>query len=199
MGRETVAVARWRGAVEEVKALLESTEIILRGAIKARIARSNISDIAVAGEELVLRCAGEPLVLELGATEAQKWRDALLKPPPSLASKLGIEPDRPAFLIGSCDDEALNHALTGAVCALPGEAHVLVAIIEREPDLAAALAMAEHHLGLSLWCVYGKGKTAKFGDTQVRAFMRGRGYVDTKSCAVSDRLTAARYQRKVAD
>lgn len=196
MGRETIAVARWRGSVAEVKALLESSQIILRGAIKARIDRTDISQIAIEGDDLVLRCHDEPLVLELGAAEAEKWRRTLLAPPPSLASKLGIGPDRPVFVLGTSDDPALAAALAGAMCATPAEAHQLGAIITSEADLAAALVVARQHAGLAVWCIYQKGKSAGFGDSQIRQMMRDHGYIDSKSCAVSDQLTATRYGRR---
>ena len=196
MGRETIAVARWGGAVEEVKALLEAREIILRGAIKARIPRSGITRIAVEDGDLVLWCQDGPLVLELGATEVAKWHEALLKPPPTLAAKLGIGPDRQGYLIGKPDDHELEAALSCAVAASPGEAHVLLAMTLCAADLAAALEVAKAHPRHFLWCIYEKGKTASFGDTAVRSFMREHGYVDSKSCAVSDRLTATRYGAK---
>lgn len=196
MGREAVAVAHWRGTVEEVKALLESQEIILRGAIKARILRSGISNIAVDGDELSLCSNGELLTLELGAAEAVKWRDTLLKPPPSLAGKLGIGPDSPAFVMGNSDDSELNGALAGAKCASPSDAHVLLAITKSPADLAAAFATATQRPELFLWCVFNKGIAVEFGDTAVRAFMRERGYIDSKSCAVSAQLTATRYGLK---
>jgi hypothetical protein len=199
MGREAVCVAQWRGAVEEVKALLESQEIILRGAIKARVARARISAISVEGDELVLTCDGERLVLDLGPAEADKWRIAVLKPLPTLASKLGVGPDRRAFVIGSSEDRALNEALQGAVCTLPGDAALFLALIGSNPDLPAAVALADQHPGRPVWCIYGKGKTAMPGDSDVRTFMRARGYADSKSCAVSEALTATRYARTQPD
>lgn len=196
MGRETVAVAHWRGEVAEVKALLESQEIILRGTIRARMARSGIANVAVEGEDLTLLSDGERLVLELGAQEAVKWRDTLAKPPPSLASKLGIGKDRPAFVMGNSDDRALTAALLEGRCGTTAEATVLLAILASEADLISAYAVAEQNPQLMLWCVYKKGQGAAYGDTAIRSFMRQRGYVDSKSCAVSLQLTATRYGRK---
>lgn len=197
MGSEAVAVARWRGAVEEVKVLLEGNEILLRGAIKARIARSGISGISVEGDSLSLHSDGELLVLELGAREAAKWQDALLKPPPGLAAKMGIGPDSLAFVMGRNDDPDLAEALAGATCASPDQAQILVAIIDSEAGLAAALAIANLYPELFLWCVYRKGKTAAFGDTRVRTFLRDHGYIDSKTCAVSADLTATRYRSRI--
>ena len=90
MGREARAIAAWRGQTAQVKALLESHEIVLRGGIRARIPRSDVTAVATVGGRLDLLAAGEPLVLTLGEPEAGKWAAALLRPPPSLADKLGV-------------------------------------------------------------------------------------------------------------
>ncbi len=198
MGREAVALVHWRGAVDEVRALLEAQEIILRGAIRARLARAGISQVSAEDGCLTCIWEGERLVIELGEREAAKWRDALLKPPPSLAAKLGIGPESRAFVMGDCSDPEFNQALSGLTCQTPDAAQILVAIIQSDSGLATAHATAQEHPDLLLWCVYPKGKNAAPGDTAVRAFLRARGYIDTKSCAVSARLTATRYGRKVS-
>ncbi|MBL9067175.1 MAG: hypothetical protein JNN10_12855 [Sphingopyxis sp.] len=73
---------------------------------------------------------------------------------------------------------------------------MLLAILATEADLMSAYAVAEQNPQLMLWCVYPKGKGAAYGDTAIRNFLRQRGYVDSKSCAVSPELTATRYGRK---
>lgn len=196
MGREAISVARWQGAQEEVKALLESQEIILRGAIRARIPRSGISEVMAEGDVLILRCHGETLELQLGKSEAAKWRDALMRPPPSLSEKLGVGPGKPAYVIGKCDDAELSGALSGVICATPADASVLIAMLASEADLQAAFAVAVGQPRLALWCVHPKGGGAPIGDGAIRAFMRANGYRDSKCCAVSARLTATRYGRR---
>jgi hypothetical protein len=195
MGREAVAVCRWQGDVAEAKILLESQEIILRGDVRARIARGSITGARVDGDDLVVTAAAGELVVELGSIQAAKWAAAILKAPPTLASKLGIDAARRAFVIGTVADATLADALDGATTDVPGEAAVLVAVVLSDAELAAAFAVAETLPTLAVWCVYGKGKAAKTGDGAVRAFMRSRGYVDSKSCAVSGALTATRYGR----
>lgn len=193
MGREAVAIAHWRGEVAEVKVLLESSEIILRGAIKARIARADVSDVAVSAGRLQLRADGEVLVLQLGESEAVKWRGVLLQPPPTLASKLGIGPEKAAYVIGETEDVELVAALNGARSTSAAAAKVLLAILQREADLEAAIAIARKHATLFVWCVYAKGKNASPPDAVVRNFMRRNGYMDNRSCAVSATLTATRF------
>jgi hypothetical protein len=196
MGREALAITDWQGQTVKVKALLESQEIILRSPIRARIPRSEISGVTVDGDRLRLVVDGEPLTLTLGATEADRWAIVLLKPPPSLAEKLGISVDKRAYLMGSLDDETLRSALTDAMTDALADASVIVAVLAEQADLDAACTLAATVPHLALWCVYPKGRNSPVGDAVIRAHLRERGYVDSKSSAVSDRLTATRYARR---
>ncbi len=196
MGREAIALCHWQEQSGEAKVLLESQEIILRGPIKARITRSGITAFKIEGEVLRVTTPDGELLAELGVKEAAKWAEALAKPAPSLASKLGIGGEKPAFLLGETGDEALLDALAGHHRVERAErASVIVALIDDEGSLDAALELAGEH-GLMLWCVYPKGKGAVFGDSAIRAHLRGARWMDNKTCAVSERLTATRYGRK---
>lgn len=194
MGREASGRCHWAGQSGVAKVLLEPHEIILRGGIKARILRASITAFSAHGEDLVLETLEGQLVASLGAKEAGKWVEALARPLPSLASKLGIGGTSPAWLFGETDDEALCEALAGHhSTANSDDAALIVAMIDGPTSLDAAMTLAgDRHL----WCVYPKGKAAGFGDTAIRSHLRGAGWSDSKSCAVSDRLTATRYRRK---
>lgn len=195
MGRETTALVTFRGQSTEAKVLLETTELILRGGHKARLSRDVLSDVRASANGLSLTAAGEPLHLAIPEAEAARWAKAILTSPPSLASKLGIGPDRLALVMGSPDDPALAAALNGATTGDAGKASVLIAVIESHADLTAAIANAEA-TRLPLWCVYPKGKAADPGDGAIRSALRGAGFMDNKTCAVSERLTATRYARR---
>jgi hypothetical protein len=43
------------------------------------------------------------------------------------------------------------------------------------------------------WAVYPKGTGVAFGDSEIRSLLRALGFRDSKSCSVSERLTATRY------
>jgi hypothetical protein len=198
MGREAVVVAHWNGAIAQVKALLESAEIILRGEIRARIPRATISSISVDGDMLNVMSSKQSLCLELGHAEATKWAAVLSKPLPSLAQKLGIDASRRAFVIGQVDDVELAKALSGAATRICKDAAVLVAILITEADLAEAIRLGQGTPHCPLWCVYGKGKFATIPDSIIRTTMRASGFVDNKSSGVSDTMTAIRYQLRAA-
>lgn len=189
MGREAVARAEAGTEAGEVKALLESTELILRGAIRRRFPREAISDPRAEGELLRFACNGEEVRLHLGSKAALSWARAIATPPPDLRHKLGLKPGTLAFMIGPAEDAALVEALSGRLAASPDEAQMLVARIDAPEELQQVLAL---NPALPIWAVYPKGKPA-YGDAAIRRDLREAGYRDTKSCAVSDRLTATRY------
>jgi hypothetical protein len=192
MGKEAVAHATVGQESGEVKALLESTELILRGAIKRRFPKSAITDVCITDTGLAFSCAGEVVTLALGVPAATAWAEALAKAPPSLKAKLGLTDGVTALVLGQWNDDALSTALEGARTDDPAAAAMVIACVSCADDLATARQMAA---GLPIWTLYRKGGAATFGDTAIRSDMRAHGFKDTKSCAVSDLLTATRYNR----
>lgn len=193
MGREAEGHAQWRGQGGAVKALLESDNIILRGEIRARLRRDDLMAWRVDGDDLCLRAGGEPLVLTLGAKEAAAWVKALDKPLPSLAAKLGVSALARAWVIGGPAPEEIAVAVAGVAVSGPEGAAMIVAVLTGPGDLEAALA-AGQAAELKVWCVHGKGKAAAVGSATVRAAFRGAGWMDIKSCAVSEGFTATLYR-----
>lgn len=190
MGREAQGHARVGSEAGAVKAMLEAHDLILRGDIRRRFPKAALEDLRVDGPSLCFQCAGEAVRLDLGAPVAEAWSRAIATPPPSLRAKLGLAKGARALLIGPCDDPALAEALEGAQTAFPAEAALVIARIDGPDDLAAAQAVCG---ALPLWAIYPKGKAVPFGDSAIRKTLRAAGWRDTKSCAVSDRLTATRY------
>ncbi|MFG6442818.1 hypothetical protein [Roseateles sp. LKC17W] len=199
MGREASCTARVGSETAESTALLESTTVVLRGALKRKWAIAALQNLRVEGEELRFDVGDEAVVLALGEKEAGKWLAKLQAPPPTLAAKLGVSADNPALLIGptvgTLDPalaEALSHGLTGNVKV----ARMLVAVISKPGELER---MADFHATMlckTVWVVHQKGRDAYPSDGEIRMELRSRGYVDNKTSSVSDTLTATRYVRK---
>jgi len=193
MGREAVVNAEAGAEAGEVKALLETRELILRGALRRRYPKEALEGVRVDGDTLCFTVAGEAVRLHLGQKLAGAWAKAIATPPPSLRAKLGLDKGAKAFLIGSCDDAALTEALDGALTRDAAEAAMFVACIDGPDELAVARAAQAASPVLPVWTIYPKGKNVTFGDTAIREAMRAAGFRDTKACAVSDQLTATRY------
>jgi len=197
MGREALCQARWPGGSGEVKALLETQELIFRGALKRTIAIAQLDGVRVAGDELLFSVGNEHYALALGASVAASWAKKIATPPPTLRQKLGLGTSGKALVIGSVVDAALETALKGETAAAAGEAEMSVAAVEDETQLLAALAIHERTIPQRpIWIAHRKGAKALFGDNAVRVVMRQRGYIDSKSTAVSADFSATRYARK---
>jgi hypothetical protein len=194
MGREAVAVCHWQGDVAEAQLHLDSAVLSLRGEMRLDIPRAEIKDVILSDEGVRVVTSGHELLLELGAAEAARWRKAILKTPPTLAEKLGVSGEAPAFVLGAFDDAPLAAALQGATVPDAAPAAILMAVLMVEAELDAASDLALANPGKHIWMIYRKGKAAVVGDAMVRTHMRGLGFIDSKSCAVSDQLTATRYR-----
>lgn len=198
MGREARCTARVGSETEEVAALLESTTVVLRGAIKRRWDIAALQSLRIDGEELRFEAGDETVALALGEKEAGRWLKKLQTPPPTLAAKLGVSAENPALLIGPTVgtlDPALAEALAGGITTNMREARMLVAVLSNAAELPR---MADFHADMicnTVWVVHAKGPDADPSDAVVRIAMRGWGYVDNKTSAVSDALTATRYVR----
>lgn len=197
MGREARCSARWGARSGEVKALLESTEIVVRGAFRAVAPLAELRDVRADGDTLRFRVHGEDVALVLGAA-APRWAAKIAAPPPSLAAKLGIGPTTRLFVAGRLDDPALATALGAAIRTRSADsADVIVARVDAADALArvADTHRARLERGVPLWVIYTKGKAAPLGETTVRAMLRERGLIDLKVASVSPSLTALKFAR----
>lgn len=198
MGREASCTARVGPETAEVNALLESTTVVLRGALKRKWEIAALQKLRVEGDELRFEIGDEDVALLLGEKEAGKWLTKLQTPPPTLAAKLGVSAANPALLIGPTVgslDPALAEALAGSITTNMREARMLVAVLSKASELPR---MHEFHADMickTVWVVHPKGPDADPSDAEVRVAMRGWGYVDNKTSAVSDKLTATRWVR----
>lgn len=194
MGREAVCLCRWDADKGEVKALLESNELILRGEIKRKVAVADLKSVTVDGDDLRFKVGRESVALRLGAKDAASWAKKIATPPPSLKEKLGLKYGAKALAIGPLKDAVLAEALKGATTTSATKAALAVAVIENDKDLAKAISACPP--ATPIWIVHRKGKAATFGDTPIRAAMRAKGFMDTKVSAVSADFSATRYLRK---
>jgi hypothetical protein len=182
MGREANCRARWNGGEGEVKALLETHELVLRGEKRAHWPLDDLSDVHPDGDWLSLTTPDGPLSLELGAKDAAGWARKLVTPPPTLAEKLGAKAG--VQVVGEMPDPALEQALAPNL-APAATAKLSLAMVESAAGLEAALAAhAALPADAHIWIVTVKGPKSPFGEDAVRAAMRQRGYMDNKTASV---------------
>ena len=197
MGLEARCPCRLDDDTGEVRALLETRELILRGELKRKFPIATITQIRVEGGDLRFRAGKEKIALVLGAAVAERWAKKLAAPPRTLAQKLGIGSSSKVLVIGPVKDPALRDALADGEASRPEQAKLSLAVVADAAALDHALQVHEAlPSGCPIWVVYRKGSDSPFGETAVRRIMRGAGYTDSKVSAVSDALSATRYGRR---
>lgn len=198
MGREAACTCVWNGKTSSVKAGIEPPELILRGELRRRIPITPMQSIRAERGHLHFTIGAESIALSLGDTIAAKWADALLKPPPTLAKKLGISTDTTVWMIGLADDESLTAALAQAKAVSKRTGDLILARVDTPAELHAALMRAANQLsaGTPIWFIYPKGPGHPLNENLVRTTALATGIVDTKVASVSTTLSALRFIKR---
>jgi hypothetical protein len=198
MGREASCHCNWAGEAGTCKVLLESTELIVRGVIRRRVALSALREVSVEAEQLTFRVDGEDVSLRLGSDVAQRWAKALAAPPPSLAKKLGISRASNVLLIGEIEGDELKAAVAEAAHVNGKDVNLILACVNTNAELDRALEQANLHAAGSgpIWVIYPKGSGQRISESAVRESLLSWGFIDTKVASVSAKLTALRFLKR---
>ena len=196
MGREAICECTFAGTTAEVKALLESDELILRGEIRLRAPLHALHHVRVESESLCFNLDKGPIRLDLGAAAAKSWAKKIKTPPPSLADKLGIT-GKTVRTIGPISDRALDSALDSAARISPRNPDLILSHVDTPGSLATTLREAKAQLArfIPIWLVYRKGPGHPLNESAIRTTLRANGLMDTKVASVSAELTALRFSR----
>ncbi len=106
---------------------LDSTELTVRGAFRARAPLASLRDRRADGDALRFRTGAHEVALILGPA-TPRWAAAIAKPPPTLAAKLGIAAGTRVLTLGTIDDDGLAAALatgTSSRASLPATGRCL--------------------------------------------------------------------------
>jgi len=198
MGREATVQCRWVEEAGLCKVLLESNELIVRGALRRRVPIATLRDVSVKNDELQFTVDGDAVSISLGSALAQRWAKAVSTPPPSLAKKLGISPASRLMVLGEIQSKELDAAVAEAETVDATDASLIIISVNNAHDLNLAVnRLAKRQSDATpLWVVYPKGPAGVFGETSVREVLRKRGFIDTKVASVSSALTALRFVRR---
>jgi hypothetical protein len=198
MGKEANCVVNFGKRKVQGKALLETSELIFRGAedgFRLKIAFSGIKSAKAVDGELRLQTADGLAVFELGAV-AHKWCEKILHPK-TRAEKLGVKAGATVALIGDFDAEFLaelgtctKNVVKGKV-ALDSEWVFFAAPSSKE--LAQVSKIAKSLRGAAgLWIVYPKGQNT-ITENDVLAAGRKAGLKDVKVVGFSPTHTALKF------
>ncbi len=197
MGLEAESELRVGSDSVHVRAILESHEIIFRGAVKKTLPIAELKNLHTVNDELLFEHGVQTYALALPNGQARKWLLKLTSEPPPLTQKLGLDAGHKALVFGKIEDATLNEALFNAVTTDPLRAGLSLIIARTSDELSSALAEITSRLPLApIWVVYPKGPKSSLPESAVRSHMHSLGFVDTKVSAVSDQLTASRFSKR---
>lgn len=195
MGLEANILCYRDDSTYEIKAHLESRELILRGGLKMRILIKDILNPKIDNDILEFEYEDEKYRFELEGM-AQKWYQKIISPPKSLAQKLGLKNDTKLHLLNDFSSDEVNLAIQNCQFADLENAQIIFAQIKTIDDLEFIhKKIATLKSNFAIWLIYPKGKSAILKEGQIREFMRQNGFMDNKISAIDDIWTSARYAR----
>jgi hypothetical protein len=191
MGNEVLTRIEIGDQCAEAKALLETDEIIVRGALKARIPFAQARDVAAKGDVVTLQWNATPVRIHVGR-DAAKWAEKI-RNPKSVLDKLGIRPGQKISVLGRVGEDFLaDLASRGAdVSQRPRKGSDVIFLaadsrteLEKLEVLRAALAPAG-----AVWVLRPKGRR-EITENDVMAYAKNAGLVDVKVVRFSETHTA---------
>ena len=194
MGREAECTVTYKGRSKTQKALLETEENIVRGEPRIVVKRSEISDVAVEGGDLVIEWPGGTISLRLGPA-AQTWANDI-RNPKSRLDKIGAKTGQRAALVAVSDEELPDELARAGVEIVAGAAKTLdlvfveantPAALARVPKAAARIAPTG-----AVWVITPRGVEG-VKDVDVMKVARAAGLVDVKVVRFSGTHTALKF------
>src|SRR6266852_2997626 len=204
MGQELVCTLRYGKQRSEGKALLETSELIFRGAedgFRLKIVFSNIKSAKAVDGELRLQTAEGLAVFELGPA-AEKWCEKILHPK-SRIEKLGVKPGAKVSLVGGLDAGFLAEIgkLTKSVSKnkVAADSEWIFFSADSKEDLGALPKISKSMKGAAaLWIVYPKGQK-HITENDVLSAGRKCGLRDVKVVGFSTTHTALKFVIPLSD
>ena len=191
MGNEATCRVEIGDERAEAKALLETAEIIIRGALKARIPFAEAKDVASGSGILSFRWKDRDVRIHLGE-QAAKWAGKILNPK-SVLDKLGIKTGQKVSVIGTVEADFVGQLVSrGAdVSRRPrrnSDVIFLAAADRAELEKLSALRSSLAPAG-ALWVLRPKGRS-EISERDVMDAGKKAGLVDVKVVRFSESLTA---------
>jgi hypothetical protein len=200
VGYEAECRIRYNGQTAVGKALLETSDLIVRGPLRLAVPLASITAATAADGCLSITFDGQRVELEVGAA-APKWA-ARITNPPSRIQKLGVKPGMVVLAVAIEDtgflDELAGHGARVVRTAAAGRADLVFygaeqrAALDRLKDLSTRIKPDG-----ALWVVRPKGIQA-ITEADVMAAGKRAALVDVKVVSFSPTHTAEKFVIPVA-
>ena len=195
MGNELKCTVRFGKEKSEGKALLETSEVLFRGAFRLKIPFATIKSAKAVDGELHLQTVNGLAIFQIGPA-AEKWRDKILHPKTRL-EKIGLKPAAKIALVGSFDADFLDELKPLAPSAtknkVPADSDTNFFAADSQKELLSVAKIAKTLRGATaLWVVYPKGQKT-LTENDVIAAGRKSGLKDVKVVGFSATHTALKF------
>jgi hypothetical protein len=195
MGQQATCTLRLGNKVSRGTALLESTEMIVRGNSRLVIPFREMKSVQAVEGELCFEFRGSPARLGLGP-QAEKWAHKILHPP-SWLDKLGVKPDMEVAILNLSEkkfEPQLRERGAHFSKGKPRKDSDLIFLGAEETRELKALRGLEKYLKPTgaVWVVYPKGRK-EITEAGVLAAGKAAGLVDVKVCGFSATHTALKF------
>ena len=196
MGNEVKGAVRAGAQRHQGKILLETSEIIFRGAdFRLKIPFSETCEVTAADGELRIKTRSGLTVFEVGRT-AEKWRDKILHPK-TRTQKLGVKAGTRVQLAGLFDADFLNELKANQSAIVQndgfGSPEITLLAVAEKRSLAAIAKHAKKTKGAqALWVIYPKGKK-EITEVDIISAGRRTGLKDVKVVGFSATHTALKF------
>ncbi|HJQ36351.1 MAG TPA: hypothetical protein VKB93_04355 [Thermoanaerobaculia bacterium] len=188
MGNEALCRVEIGPESADAKALLETEEIIVRGAMRAKIPFRDAKDVAADGGVLRLRWNDRDVRIHVGK-DAPKWAEKI-RNPKGVADKLGVKAGQKISIVGKIDDSFLQGKGADISHKLRRGSDLIFFAANARADLErlAGLRDALDPAG-AIWVIRPKGG-GPITESEVMAAGKSAGLVDVKVVRFSETHTA---------
>jgi hypothetical protein len=195
VGNELKCTVRFGKETSEGKALLETSEVLFRGAFRLKIPFASIQSAKVVDGELHLQTSNGLAVFEIGPA-AEKWREKILHPKTRI-EKIGVKPGVKISLLGKFEADFLDELkpLAGSVIKdkIAADSDTIFLAADLLKTLSGVTKIAKSLKGAAaLWIVYPKGQKS-ITENDVIAAGRKAGLKDVKVVGFSATHTALKF------
>ena len=191
MGNEVLTRVELGGQAAEAKALLETDEVIVRGALKARIPFREMTDVRADDGVLCLRWNDDDVRIHVGK-DAAKWAEKI-RNPKSVLDKLGIKSAQKVSVLGDVDAhfiEELQARGADVSRKVRRQSDVIFLAAHRREELQRLGELRESLAPAgAIWVLRPKGNPA-ISEGDVMAAGKAAGLVDVKVVRFSATHTA---------
>jgi hypothetical protein len=196
VGAEANCVLRESGARHTGRALLETDELIFRGAdgYRVKLTLGSLRNARAEGGDLLIDAPFGALAIELGlGKKAERWAQRI-RSPKGLMDKLDLEPTHAVAIIGGSDAafaEQLAARVQSVTIGKTAKGTHVVFLWADAPAPLKKLASAVKSIARdgAIWVIHPKGAASKVKDTDIFKVAKMAGLTATKVVRFSETHT----------